>query len=126
MSEIYVVTKGCYSDYHIIAATTNKTAADEIARKMSTDWEAAQVEVFSDAKEYYKKNFYNVRFDKYGHVKDIVDCDTCDLEYTFDSGNYLQEFSFGTNVIVNADSADQAIKIACDTLAKHLAEKIGL
>ena len=35
--KIYVVTKGCYSDYHIITATTDEKLAYKIKEKFNGD-----------------------------------------------------------------------------------------
>ena len=44
MSEkVYVVTRGDYSDYHIITATTNKDIANQIAKKFD-----AKVEIYDN------------------------------------------------------------------------------
>ena len=64
MSEkVYVVTRGDYSDYHIITATTDKKTADKVAKKFN-----AEVEIY-DHSEIYTKTVFGVTFNKIGDVK---------------------------------------------------------
>ena len=44
--KIYVVTRGVYSDYHIITATTDKALAERIAKKFDREYGDTSVEVF--------------------------------------------------------------------------------
>ena len=81
--KIYVVTKGCYSDYHIITATTDEELAYKIRDKFTSDysWGEAEVEVYEDA-EIFMKPCYFLRFDKSGNV--IESREESDSEYGYD------------------------------------------
>lgn len=121
--KIYVVTKGCYSDYHIITATTDKAQAKEIAKKFSDDWDEARVQTYDDAEIYLKKVWF-VRFDTKGNVNEL-NLDASEYSY-----GYLNECSFdaakGVYVHVQADDGASAIKIAAEKRAMFLAKKAGI
>ena len=56
MLKIYVLTKGCYSDYHIITATTDYELACKIKDrfdKINSEWsdEKVNIEIYEDAEE---------------------------------------------------------------------------
>ena len=118
MSEkIYVVTKGDYSDYHIITATTNEKHAKKIAKKFG-----AEVEIY-DNSEIYTKNIFEINFDIKGNV---TDCYKMTSEYDYPLNNEIRSYSFGIELEVEADNEQSAIKIAAEKRAKFLAEQQGL
>ena len=45
----YVVTQGCYSDYHIVAVTTDREIAEKIAAKFTTKYDECCIEEYHDA-----------------------------------------------------------------------------
>lgn len=121
--KIYVVTKGCYSDYHIITATTDEKLANDIKEKFSEDysWGEAEVEVYEDA-EIFMKPCYFLRFDKNGNV---IELEESNKEYDYDErcgidikGNFY--------VYVATDNEEAAIKIGAERRAMYLAQKYGL
>lgn len=122
MSEkIYVVTRGDYSDYHIITATTNKDIANQIAKKFS-----AEVEIY-DNSEIYTKTIFGVTFNKVG---DVMHCYELS-EYDYPPNNEIIQHKNRNNqtrlyVEVEADNEQSAIKIAAEKRAKFLAEKEGI
>ena len=121
--KIYVVTKGCYSDYHIITATTDEKLAYEIKDKFSGNdsWESADVEVFENA-EIFLKPCYFLAFDING---DLERCEKRDSEYYYDEGlNADKQGNFYIYVV--ADSAEAAIKIGSERRAMYLAKKAGV
>lgn len=118
MSEkIYVVTRGDYSDYHIITATTDFERADEIAKKFK-----GEIEIYDDSKMYLK-NIYFVSFDPSGDV------DYCELENEY-SYPYKENISYrrdqSISMKVEADDTQSAIKIVAEKRAKFLAKKEGI
>lgn len=121
--KIYVVTKGDYSDYHIITATTDKAQAKKIADKFSDDWGEAKVEIYDDA-EIYLKTVWLVRFDTKGNVNELrVD----NSEYSYRDVNKCSSDIFkGVYVHVQADDEISAIKIASEKRAEFLAKKAGI
>lgn len=124
--KIYVVTKGEYSDYHIITATTDKELAEKIANKFTGDWDEdeASVEEYEDA-EIYLKPIWKVKFDEHGNIKK---CEKTDYEPDYKIVNecnyycYNREFS----IVVEADNEEHAIKIASEKRAEYLARKAGI
>lgn len=121
--KIYVVTKGSYSDYHIITATTDKIQAKKIADKFSSEWDEAKVEIYDDAEIYLKKMWF-VRFDANGNVNELRE-DVSEYSYvevnkpSFDAAK-------GVFVHVCADDSISAIKIASEKRAEFLAKKAGI
>ncbi len=121
--KIYVVTRGSYSDYHIITATTDKTQAKKIADKFSDEWDKAKVEIYDDAEIYLKKMWF-VRFDTKGNVNELhVD----NSEYSYECVNKCSfDAAKGVFVHVCADDEISAIKIASEKRAEFLAKKAGV
>lgn len=125
---IYLVTKGEYSGYHVVAATTNREVAEKIKDKFSDDysWGRCQIEEFPDA-EVMLKNLWNVYFKKNG---DVWKCRESDSEYDYHRKNDIIETIYKRDydliVVVEADTEEAAIKIAAEKRAKYLAEKNGL
>ena len=123
-TKIYVVTKGDYSDYHIITATTDKKLANEIAKKFNAD-----VEIYEDA-EIMLKPLYLVEFDGKGDICAIID--KSNYEYWYGDVSEYRPYhkhhpSYGGGyVYVTADNADHAIKIANEKRAEFLAKKAGI
>lgn len=121
MSEkVYVVTRGDYSDYHIITATTNKDIANQIAKKFG-----AKVEIY-DNSEIYTKTVFGVTFNKVG---DVMYCYELS-EYDYPPNNKIIQHKRNNQtclyVEVEADDEQSAIKIAAKKRAKFLAEQQGL
>ena len=46
---IYVVTKGDYPDYHIVAVTLDKGVAEKIATKFDSHYDECRIEEYGDA-----------------------------------------------------------------------------
>jgi hypothetical protein len=125
MSKIYVVTKGSYSDYHVVTATTDEDVANKIAKKFSDSWDRADVEVYEDAEIYMKPVFY-VCFEQNGDVHEI--CDESSNTYYYDNINECDFEVDGERVyaVVQADNEEHAIKIASEKRAEFLARKAGI
>jgi hypothetical protein len=125
--KIYVVTKGCYSDYHIIAATTDEKKAQEIKNRFDEDCDPADIEIFDDA-DICMRDIYSVYF-KYDMAyraekrqpNDDYAASLVNTVYTH--GKPLE----GRGVVyVAADSEDEAFKIACEKWAQHKAKEAGI
>ena len=117
--KIYVVTKGHYSDYHIITATTNKKLAHQIKEKFDDDYDEAEVEVFEDAEIFLKPCFF-LRFDWNGNVIELRE--ESNTEYCYD-GSLGEDFRGFFYINVVADDLESAIKIGAEKRAMWLAEK---
>lgn len=123
--KIYVVTKGCYSDYHIVAATTDYDLAKKIAAKFDEDYDTTQIEEYEDA-EVMLKPAWEINFDIAGNV---INTNGCTSEYDYENIGKCHERRWGNcdlSVTVSADDLESAIKIAAEKRAKYLAEKLGL
>lgn len=125
---IYIVTKGCYSDYHVIAATTDYDTAVKIAKKFDGDYnfDSTNIEEFPDA-EVMLKNVWRVYFKENG---DVWRCDLSDDEYDYRMINRAVDMTYKCDydlvIYVESDTQEGAIKIAAEKRAKYLAEKNGL
>ena len=123
---IYVITAGAYSEYHVVAATTNRERAIEIR-----DWYIAEyggwyyatdckIEAYEDGLKtpplWWEVVIYND-----GRAKATEYCD--DEVYIDQSGDML---TYGYIVDVNAETEEEAIKIASEKRAMYLAEKEGI
>lgn len=126
MLKIYVLTKGCYSDYHIITATTDYELACKIKDrfdKINSEWsdEKVNIEIYEDAELYLKPNYF-IRFDKQGNVVEAYE-DTSEYGYDRYSGLDVKGGYFTT---ITTDNKESAIKIAAEKRAMFLAEKEGI
>ena len=126
MLKIYVLTKGCYSDYHIITATTDYELACKIKDrfdKINSEWsdEKVNIEIYENAELYLKPNYF-IRFDKQGNVVEAHE-DTSEYGYDRYSGLDVKGGYFTT---ITTDNKESAIKIAAEKRAMFLAEKEGI
>lgn len=123
--KIYVVTEGDYSDYHIIAATTDRDIAEKIAAKFTNQWDAPRIEEYANA-EVMLKPAWGINFNKSGIVINTYECDSA---YDYENIGECCERRWGDcalTVTVSADDVESAIKIAAEKRAKYLAEKLDL
>ena len=122
--KIYVVTKGHYSDYHIITATTNAEKAKKIAKNFNEDYDKTNIEIFEDS-ELYVNPLWVIAFDSDG---DVLDMRKTTNEYYFDSINQVEPSGDGKtmSICVSAENAEHAIKIASEKRAEYLAMEAGI
>lgn len=129
-TEVYIVTEGEYSDYHIVDVFLDKEKAEFFARFHTDDGKVETYYTGDD--EYIVKvetiTFYEICLNNDGTVK------KCEME-TYDcipgEDDFLECFprtvlSDGFYGTIIADSEEQAIKIAQDKRAQWLAEKYGI
>ena len=125
--KLYAVTKGDYSDYHIITLTADKEAAKKIAKRFSNEeCGKARVEGYEDGKIILGKKLYFVRMVD-GNVDDVVE-DLSDY-YLFDAFVYRWHSNRGKELYytyVLTDTAEKAAKIGKDRIMKYIAEKENL
>lgn len=123
--KIYVVTKGSYSDYHIVAATLDKEKAEAIAKRFSDKWDDCDVEEYEDC-EVDTRPYWNVTFE--GSTSNIIDCKLSDMgEYDIGLLNVFRKNIYRESyVTVAADTEKEAIKIAAEKRAEYLAKKEGV
>lgn len=133
MAKVYVITKGCYSDYHICAVTLDKEKAERLRKLFGNscdepeieEWDTeATIDLLSGRKPYC------VCFYKNGELFSADANEYC-IEY-FEPG-IKENFLFVRGVQVDlldvklyADSREAAIKIAAERRTKYLAEKEGI
>ena len=123
--KIYVVTKGDYSDYHIVAATLDKELAEKIAAKFTDDWDTCDVEEYDDAEVMMRPAWF-IYFDKTGNV---IGTRACDSSYDYFRIGRCWPYEYGQQgigVAVTANDLESAIKIAAEKRAQYLAEKMDL
>ena len=126
MATVYVITSGCYSDYHICAVSLDLKKA-EMLKKFYEKIEYDEVDIEEyDADCYTDRiasgyRMYFVQFEKNGQVYHINPNrdPTEEIIYPTCSGHYI-------NVEVWAKDEESAIKIAAEKRSKYLAEKEGI
>ena len=127
--KIYVVTSGCYSDYHIVAATLDKDIAEKIAAKFSGRYDECEIEEYVNA-EVMLKPAWIIKFDKSGIVTDTYECrseyDYENIGEVYENKSIYYGGNYHVSVTVSADDLESAIKIAAEKRARYLAEKLGL
>lgn len=123
--KIYVVTKGIYSDYHIITATTDYELAKKIKEKFTDgdrDLDETRIEEFSNS-ELVLKPCWAVYFSESGDIKNVC---SAEMDYYAHELNEVFEGQCFLYVHVAADTEEEAIKIAAEQRAMYLAQKNGL
>ena len=121
--KIYVVTRGNYSDYHIITATVDPTRAEAIRKLYDGSYEEARVEVFDSdlilpllEGQWRFLIFFRANGDVYHSYSDME----------VDEPN-VREFHNGElRVTCFARDLEHAIKIASERRAQYIAQKKGL
>lgn len=127
--KIYVVTQGCYSDYHIVAATLDKNLAEKIAAKFVDRYDECTIEEYNNA-EIMLKPAWEIYFNGAGNVCDTSECRS-DYAYhrvgeVYENKSIYYGGNYHIRVTVSADDLESAIKIAAEKRAQYLAEKLGL
>ena len=130
MAKVYVVTKGCYSDYHICAVTLDKEKAERlrVLFEGNNEWDEARIEEFDTETHedlLLGRKPYHVSFRKNGDLYSANE-DTWGIEY-FETGiDEFPKLDDCLRVNLYAQSREAAIKIAAEKRAKYLAEKEGI
>ena len=126
MATVYVITSGCYSDYHICAVSLDLKKAEMLKKYYEkTEYDEVDIEEYDEdcyvdriASGY---SMYLVQFEKTGQVHYINPNRTTTEERIYSTWNerYI-------NVEVWAKDEESAIKIAAEKRAKYLVEKEGI
>lgn len=117
--KIYVITSGCYSDYHIDAVTDDKEKAEFLKLKFSDEYDPANIEEY-DTDEYSVEGIQNIKL----FYWKVSICNGNSLVYPYLSGNqYFRVYDNGIQAVVIARTKEQAIKIVRDKYAQYLSEQ---
>jgi len=134
MAKVYVITMGCYSDYHICAVALDREKAERLCKVIPPDcgdepeieeWDTEQHEdLLAGRKPYF------VIFLENGDVF-TADEKNWGIEYfkpniTETWCNWKRNNVPALRVELYADNLEAAIKIAAEKRAKYLAEKEGI
>lgn len=122
--KIYVITKGEYSSYHIVGATTDEKLAKKLQKIHNNKFCEARVETYEDS---YKEMLpiYEVFANLDGKILEINRQDVPLYHLKKDIG-LLQTTPSGYILNIQAEDKGVASKIFYDTLAQHKAEKEGI
>ena len=123
-NKIYIVTSGCYSDYHIEAVFTTQDKANDYVQQNGTDY---NIEEYELDKEVFKvEKLWRVEFTlnkDYGYDKrssvaaSALSNDTSYKYYEDTCGISQYTTWYVVSFYVSADSMDRAIKIASERFA---------
>lgn len=126
--KLYAITRGCYSDYTIIALTTDKARAEQLRKMHSKNYDEAQIETFEDGipNDWYTPHrFWRIYLSEDGSEFSVEEYwdeesydDTCAIETSLSNG--LMGYRIEN---ITADSRDKALKIARDRRAAHIVRK---
>lgn len=115
MKKVYVVTAGCYSDYHIVAVFSTKEKAEEYIAYHGTDY---NLEEYDLDKEFEREvSLWCVTFDLPGGEETVASRTSDPFDERF--ANTCQIGTFAHNIIyfyVYADTSEMAIKVAHEHL----------
>lgn len=120
----YVLTAGCYSDYHIVAVCSDRAKAEQIMERVNRNagsYDQCDIEEYEDAEPVADNlNCYCMNFEKNTIREDK------DIEYGI-KGSYFEDRN-GTiwALYVLAENEEAARKIAFDRRAMLMAQKEGI
>ena len=121
--KFYVVTKGDYSNYHIVAITTDKKKAERLKELHKSKYLPTRIEVFE---ENTTKDFpvFEVFANENGEILEI---NLQDIPYFAikDIGK-LKEHPSGYILDIQTETEEKAKKIFYDILSEHKAVKEGI
>lgn len=121
--KFYVVTKGEYSNYHIVAITTNEKKARNLRKIHESKYMRTRIEVFDE--DIAKHNpVFEVFANENGEILDI-NLQDIPLFAIKDVGK-LKEHPSGFIADIQAENESVAKKIFYDILAEHKAIKEGI
>lgn len=120
---VYLLTKGCYSDYHVEACTLDKDIAEAYARFHCCDIETQELvedkSVIDAAKGLYKRFCFYFR--RNGALSEVV------VDYVRERSEATIDDTYSLlKILVCNEDKDKALKIARDKRAQYFSEKYGL
>ena len=117
---VYVITKGCYSDYHICGVTMDKTRAERMKKLYTTRYDDAQIEEYILDECSNELGHYYVEFNDDQAPDIYLDEDKCFSEVHAGYTGYRT-----VRVYVRAFDEEHALKIAQDKYAERKAAEDG-
>lgn len=133
--KIYVIEVGCYSDREIVTATTSKERAEQIKHEIQSLNQEKEVNIFTfEDGEIVNDRGFVVTFDLNYHYINVFSEGVFEIEYlshytkinevhTEFNKNTFDDFFY---VKVQADTKEQAKKIACDIIAAYQYNRQGV
>lgn len=120
MSKIYAVTKGVYSDYHIIALTTDKRVAEGIKQKFTDGWGIPDIETYEDGEYILDAQCYFIKVSPDGEALEFYEAND---EYAYNRGPEVNiDIDRNFYLYVITDKGEEvAKKIAFDKIAEFKA-----
>lgn len=121
--KIYVITKGCYSDYHICTVTTNKEEAEVLAETFTNSYDTATIEEFdteNNAEVIKYKKVFRCMYEK--QTKSIKVGES----YYDNAVEEIINYEKCLITLVRANTPEEALKFASDRFSKYIAEKMNL
>lgn len=119
--KIYAIQRGCYSDKHIIACTTNYKKAQKIY-DIYSKVDDTKILIFEDGKQIVLPMF-----------EVCIERGICDISYTFECEwkeeerrDFIGEILDVHLLYIRAESREVAVKIAQDLFAEWKARKENL
>ena len=123
--KLYAITDGEYSDYHIIALTADREAAEKIS-----DMFQAVIEEFEDGETLLRNELYQFEFDKDAKLIGEKHIELNSYNFDYETGVYPYGYGvfddLGYQVNVRTDKPEKAEKIAYDMLAEYRAKEEGI
>jgi len=134
MNTIYVVTKGSYSDYHIVGVFDNKTLADRVALAYEGRYDRTEVEEWAVNEitlSQYPSDFLPYSVAVYDNGKVYVERTDAGRPNEDDDPTYWEydpdnDMGGYWSLSVWARDGDHAEKIALDKVAQKKAEDAGV
>lgn len=125
---VYVITEGSYSDYHIIAVSTDKDKAEKLAEMFGADVEEWETDTARDRRVIEGFRRYRVCFNREGDVYWTADYteneDVAEGVAIYSANRAVRDKA--VEVVVWAKNKEAAIKIAAEKRAQYLAEQEGI
>lgn len=123
--KVYVLTEGCYSDYHIIGVTLDEEQAKIAADALSNEYFTVNCEEFETNDINVIKsgwNLWEVYFDEKTHA--ITRIYRSEYHDCLGTIQLMRDKTFCVEVY--AEDKEHAVKSASDKLSKYLAEQAGI
>jgi len=120
MKNIYIVTRGSYSDYGIVGVFDDKELAEQFIKKTNDDYEPPQIEeyILNIPSEKFGYIYY-CRADSEGVVNNIIGQNFISKSECLNKVENYKSSEYGIYVL--AKNSEHARKIAADKIREHRA-----